>query len=322
MALIICPECGKEISDRAIKCPACAYPINKHNNSKMDNNKLAKEKKNKRVIVVLSCVILTLLLVFFVVVLFFPKNIVLYEDAITLTVGEERILEYDVVPQRAIKGQPSLKSTNNEIVSVSKNKLIAKAEGQCQVSVTTWNGKTSKCKIEVISKKENQQNHIEALSDYITENADQTGNNNISIKQIYSLENDEVFMIAKSENGVCLMFQKYNGIGSNLTMVLLASGDVRKANILDNSSFIVDNKQVSINAKGSIKLAKYKYGDTVNINDVSSENSPSDFEIGVTDESQKRINEGVENAIKYFAQFLTENEEFGKMEDYGFSLSE
>ncbi len=28
MALIKCPECGKEISDKANSCPSCGYPIN------------------------------------------------------------------------------------------------------------------------------------------------------------------------------------------------------------------------------------------------------------------------------------------------------
>jgi len=28
MALIKCPECGKQISDAAAACPNCAYPIN------------------------------------------------------------------------------------------------------------------------------------------------------------------------------------------------------------------------------------------------------------------------------------------------------
>lgn len=28
MALIKCPECGKEISDKASSCPNCGYPIN------------------------------------------------------------------------------------------------------------------------------------------------------------------------------------------------------------------------------------------------------------------------------------------------------
>ena len=27
MALIKCPECGHEVSDRAVQCPKCAYPI-------------------------------------------------------------------------------------------------------------------------------------------------------------------------------------------------------------------------------------------------------------------------------------------------------
>jgi uncharacterized membrane protein YvbJ len=29
MALIRCPECGTEVSDKAEECPKCAYPINK-----------------------------------------------------------------------------------------------------------------------------------------------------------------------------------------------------------------------------------------------------------------------------------------------------
>jgi DNA-directed RNA polymerase subunit RPC12/RpoP len=29
MALINCPECGKEISDQAISCPSCGYRVTK-----------------------------------------------------------------------------------------------------------------------------------------------------------------------------------------------------------------------------------------------------------------------------------------------------
>lgn len=28
MALIYCPECGKQVSDKATSCPHCAYPLN------------------------------------------------------------------------------------------------------------------------------------------------------------------------------------------------------------------------------------------------------------------------------------------------------
>jgi len=32
MALIKCPECGTEVSDKAEKCPKCAYPIKPESN--------------------------------------------------------------------------------------------------------------------------------------------------------------------------------------------------------------------------------------------------------------------------------------------------
>ena len=32
MALIKCPECGREISDKALTCPNCGFPINTGNN--------------------------------------------------------------------------------------------------------------------------------------------------------------------------------------------------------------------------------------------------------------------------------------------------
>ena len=42
MALIKCPECGKEISDKAESCPHCGYPITE--NAEAENiNILSKE---------------------------------------------------------------------------------------------------------------------------------------------------------------------------------------------------------------------------------------------------------------------------------------
>lgn len=34
MALIKCPECGREISDKALNCPVCGYQVNKTNKIK------------------------------------------------------------------------------------------------------------------------------------------------------------------------------------------------------------------------------------------------------------------------------------------------
>lgn len=37
MALITCPECGKEISDQASVCPNCGAPVAKNSVSTVEN---------------------------------------------------------------------------------------------------------------------------------------------------------------------------------------------------------------------------------------------------------------------------------------------
>lgn len=47
MALIKCPECGREISDKALACINCGYPLSKEtaDNSSQENNNLTVIKK-------------------------------------------------------------------------------------------------------------------------------------------------------------------------------------------------------------------------------------------------------------------------------------
>lgn len=44
MALIKCPECGKEISDRATSCPNCGYPINQKTTTDQDYVQMEEKK--------------------------------------------------------------------------------------------------------------------------------------------------------------------------------------------------------------------------------------------------------------------------------------
>ena len=53
MALISCPECGKEISDKALSCPSCGCPISQTEN--------VKPKRNNRKNMVLMLVIVVFL---------------------------------------------------------------------------------------------------------------------------------------------------------------------------------------------------------------------------------------------------------------------
>ena len=47
MALIKCPECGKDVSDKSIACPSCGYPIVSMVNSKEDKSKEDKPEEKK-----------------------------------------------------------------------------------------------------------------------------------------------------------------------------------------------------------------------------------------------------------------------------------
>lgn len=63
MALIKCPECGAQISDRARKCPSCGCPIEEilKEMSTQDEQKIIKEvddqkqdRKKKKMVLLLS----------------------------------------------------------------------------------------------------------------------------------------------------------------------------------------------------------------------------------------------------------------------------
>ncbi|MFW5669556.1 MAG: zinc ribbon domain-containing protein, partial [Acetivibrio ethanolgignens] len=61
MALINCPECGKEISDKAVSCPNCGVPIAKPiKKEKTNREKKRISNKSKKVIVVgiLLCIVI------------------------------------------------------------------------------------------------------------------------------------------------------------------------------------------------------------------------------------------------------------------------
>ena len=64
MSLIKCPECEKEISDKAESCPNCAYPLKKHEETLNDNSKVIVLYSLKVLRVLLFIVILIIILPF------------------------------------------------------------------------------------------------------------------------------------------------------------------------------------------------------------------------------------------------------------------
>lgn len=47
MALIHCPECNREISDQAVACPGCGYPIQKAAAPETEQQRILKEAREK-----------------------------------------------------------------------------------------------------------------------------------------------------------------------------------------------------------------------------------------------------------------------------------
>lgn len=58
MALIVCPECGHEVSDTAITCPNCGFTLKKELDNQKRNNFLKKYKVGIIIAVVAVCVLI------------------------------------------------------------------------------------------------------------------------------------------------------------------------------------------------------------------------------------------------------------------------
>ena len=72
MAMIVCPECGKEVSDQAEVCIHCGYPFHKLDDKKLNIDKSVCEvkdkiKKNKKIVGILGIIIALIVVIVLVV---------------------------------------------------------------------------------------------------------------------------------------------------------------------------------------------------------------------------------------------------------------
>ena len=61
MSLIKCPECGKEISDKAISCPTCGNPMTEKNNVPQEMIVVQKKESSIGVWIILTIIIIAIL---------------------------------------------------------------------------------------------------------------------------------------------------------------------------------------------------------------------------------------------------------------------
>lgn len=73
MALIVCHECGKELSDKATNCPHCGYPLEVQKNDEntavnqfVNQEESSNSSKKRKIIisVVAACIVIVILLLF------------------------------------------------------------------------------------------------------------------------------------------------------------------------------------------------------------------------------------------------------------------
>ena len=63
MALIKCPECGKEISDKAERCPKCGYLLRKNEMSDIEEHGVTRRPQMKKTVIIIICSVIMLVIV-------------------------------------------------------------------------------------------------------------------------------------------------------------------------------------------------------------------------------------------------------------------
>lgn len=135
MALIKCPECGKEVSDKAGKCPNCGYPIevskSKEEHEEVDksqiefegnkNNIREKRKPNKKIIILGLCIV-------FVIILGTALYMVKTADSRKYSVAQKLYEEEKF--KEALQKYKELDSYNNSKDMVEKCEYELSVDGQ------------------------------------------------------------------------------------------------------------------------------------------------------------------------------------------------
>ncbi len=181
MALIICPNCGANVSDKASNCMKCGCVINQVNqgfhetltrmntdnlrstsgvlypNPNFSNNPYAappqkKSKKGVLITVIVSSAILLIAAIIVIVVLSGkkPKSIQLAKHSGTVDVGSQITLTYSILPDSASEAEITWSSSNESVAEVTAGGVvIGRGEGDCEITISTDNGCRDTCVINV-----------------------------------------------------------------------------------------------------------------------------------------------------------------------------
>lgn len=118
MAMIKCPECGNEISDKAKKCIHCGAKT--------------KNKENKLPIIICGCIIFVLVIAIIALVITLNTG----DNSTSSNKGNSKINE-NVEEKSDVEEGNGFEEDKTEIISISKDESIT-LDGKCEFSVTGY----------------------------------------------------------------------------------------------------------------------------------------------------------------------------------------
>jgi ribosomal protein L40E len=148
-----CIKCGAELAADQLFCPKCGHKVGEVVAGEAPASP-AKKKNNIALIIGIIAAVVVLaiggVVAFFIIRGKQAKSITLSIKELTITEGETQKLEFTIDPDDTKDKTVTWTSSDEAVATVDdKGKVTAVAEGNCQITVTSINGKTDICTVTV-----------------------------------------------------------------------------------------------------------------------------------------------------------------------------
>ena len=143
---IFCMKCGAQMGNGQQFCSVCGHRVG----GRIEPSQ--KTGGTKKLIIILAAIAVLAVVATVVIILFQgkqPQDVTLNKSSINVKVGDSVTLSYTINPEDAKDKTVSWTTSNNAIATVSEGIVVGKNEGDCEITVTTVNGKTDTCSVVV-----------------------------------------------------------------------------------------------------------------------------------------------------------------------------
>ena len=332
----VCPNCGAVLSDGAAGEPAAEEPkdfgedaASPEEEADFGGNGTPPEEKKKRKIwpIILIIALIAAALAAWLGTRYYNKHYVVHEihlgeKALDLIVGDTAQLSFEILPETAKNRTVTWESSDSAVASVSEEGLVTAAgSGQCEVTVTTNNGKTDVCEVHVKDLVDIQKESVDAVAEYIRSN-NPVDENGVSISKIRDVDEESTFALGTVGEDLVLCYRDAVNVESvdvdvqYTTYMNLGYGNLETAEIVQDNQVTVFGNPITSTMRGTVPVPEYQRGAPVEISSFE-----SNFDgMQLNDKMQKQFNSGVKGCFEEFRAFLEYHPEIGaSIEDFGFT---